>query len=75
MRILSFGEGPPSRVSALLPRLVVVPPESAFPGFGDFHPLPDLDHIQARRPPLLKSVVRIQDLWIHGSSKRNLPIT
>lgn len=43
---LSFGEGVPSRVTSLLPRLIVVPPESAFPGFGDFVPLPDLDHIQ-----------------------------
>lgn len=47
---LSFAEGVPSRVTALLPRLIVVPPESAYPGFGEFVPLPDLDHIQVGHP-------------------------
>lgn len=49
LRMLSFGEGAPSRVTALLPKLIVVPPDSAYPGFGDFQPLPGLDHIQAHR--------------------------
>ncbi len=49
LRVLSFGEGAPSRVTALLPKLIVVPPDSAYPGFGDFQPLPGLDHIQAHR--------------------------
>jgi len=43
---LSFGEGVPTAVQRLLPRMVVVPPESAYPGFGDFVMLHDMDHIQ-----------------------------
>jgi hypothetical protein len=36
----------PTAVQRLLPRMVVVPPESAYPGFGDFVMLSDMDHIQ-----------------------------
>ena len=36
----------PIQVQRLLPKMVVVPPESAYPGFGDFVMLHDMDHIQ-----------------------------
>lgn len=46
---LSFGEGVATHVQRLLPRVVVVPPDSAYPGFGDFVVLSDMDHIEVRR--------------------------
>ena len=47
---LSFAEGVPTHVQRLLPRVLVVPPDSAYPGFGDFVMLRDMDHIEVRRP-------------------------
>ena len=48
---LSFAEGVPTHVQRLLPKVVVVPPESAYPGFGDFVMLSDMDHIAVCKPP------------------------
>jgi hypothetical protein len=69
---LSFAEGVPSRVTALLPRLIVVPPESAYPGFGEFVPLADLDHIQVGRPA---SFALCQSDRVFAYEQLRLPVT
>ena len=46
--VLSFGEGMPMRVAYL--KTLVVPLESSYPGYGEFHVLPSHDHISACKP-------------------------
>jgi pimeloyl-ACP methyl ester carboxylesterase len=48
LKVLSFGEGQPTRVSYLSAH--IVPHESAFPGYGEFVVLPDHDHINVCKP-------------------------
>jgi len=48
--ILSFAEMQTTKVLSVLPKLQVVPPSSAFPGYGQFIPLEDLDHITSCKP-------------------------
>ncbi|KAK9829898.1 hypothetical protein WJX72_008538 [[Myrmecia] bisecta] len=48
--VLSFGEGVPTHLVSMLPKAVVVPEESAYPGYGDFVMLRDVDHINACKP-------------------------
>lgn len=71
LRVLSFGEGQPIRLSSLLPPMLVVPPESATPEFGTFHWLPDIDHINVRARYVRMTAVELRnrtlddvgDLW------------
>ncbi len=50
LSVLSFGEGIPTVINGLLPKLLVVPEESANPGFGDFVLLKGIDHINVCKP-------------------------
>lgn len=50
--VLSFCEGAPTSVMMSLPQLVVVPEASAYPGYGRFVVLRDVDHINACKPIL-----------------------
>ena len=47
LAVLSMAEGIPTALLPLVPPLIVVPPESAFPGYGDFLTLPGALHILA----------------------------
>lgn len=51
LAVLSFCEGMPLSLVPMLPRLVVVPAETASPGYGDTVLLPSADHIDACKPP------------------------
>ncbi|KFM25668.1 Protein SERAC1 [Auxenochlorella protothecoides] len=48
LAVLSFGEGKPTRVAYI--KTLVVPLESAYPGYGEFFVLPSHDHISACKP-------------------------
>ncbi len=48
--VLSYGEGRPLSLAPILPRVVVVPKDSAYPGYGDFVVLEDHDHIATCKP-------------------------
>ena len=48
---LSFAEGVSTHVGRLLPKVIVVPADSAYPGFGDLVMLNDMDHIAVCKPP------------------------
>jgi hypothetical protein len=48
LRVLSFSEGLPTKLSYVYTH--VVPHESAYPGYGDFKVLADHDHITACKP-------------------------
>ena len=50
LRVLSFGETVRMAVAPLLPRVLVVPPDSAAPGYGPFWLLPGRDHIAVCKP-------------------------
>jgi hypothetical protein len=50
LRVLSFGETERLAVAPLLPRVLVVPPESAAPGYGEFVLLEGEDHIGVCKP-------------------------
>jgi len=50
LRVLSFGETVRMAVAPLLPRVLVVPPDSAAPGYGAFWLLPGRDHIGVCKP-------------------------
>ncbi|KAK9804176.1 hypothetical protein WJX73_009170 [Symbiochloris irregularis] len=52
--VLSFGEGQPMSIAGLLPRMLVVPPENANPGYGEFLILQDADHIDTCKPRSLE---------------------
>ena len=49
--VLSFCEGTPLSLVPMLPRLVVVPEETGFPGYGETVLLPEADHIDVCKPP------------------------
>ncbi|KAL6771089.1 hypothetical protein ACKKBF_B33870 [Auxenochlorella protothecoides x Auxenochlorella symbiontica] len=48
LAVLSFGEGKPTRVAYI--KTLVVPLESAYPGYGEFFVLPSHDHVSACKP-------------------------
>lgn len=48
--VLSFGEGRGTLISAVLPFMLVVPPEAAYPGYGKFILLEDSNHINTCKP-------------------------
>ena len=48
--VLSFGETEKLAFAPLLPAVIVVPPESASPGYGEYISLPGADHIRACKP-------------------------
>jgi protein SERAC1 len=50
--VLSFAEGQPTSLAGLgfLPRLLIVPVDSAYPGFGGLTLLQDEDHINVCKP-------------------------
>ncbi|KAI8470589.1 MAG: hypothetical protein J3K34DRAFT_385248 [Monoraphidium minutum] len=48
--VLSFAEGLPTPLAGFIPRVVVVPYESAFPGFGASRILPAHDHVDLCKP-------------------------
>jgi len=50
LRVLSFGETARMAVAPLLPRVLVVPPDSAAPGYGAFWLLAGRDHIAVCKP-------------------------
>ena len=50
VRVLSYGETEKLSVARVLPPLLVVPPESAAPGYGEFVPLEGADHIRVCKP-------------------------
>ncbi|KXZ55505.1 hypothetical protein GPECTOR_2g1054 [Gonium pectorale] len=50
LRVVSLLEGQPTQLSGVIPRILVVAPDSAYPGFGAALPLPDNDHIDCCKP-------------------------
>lgn len=50
LAVLSFSEGGPTHFSGVLPKMWIVPTESAYPGFGELVVLPGTDHINACKP-------------------------
>lgn len=50
LAVVAFCEGQPTQLAGFLPKLVVVPFESAYPGFGQVHVLQDHDHINVCKP-------------------------
>ena len=50
VRVLSYGETEKLSVARVLPPLLVVPPESAAPGYGEFVALEGADHIRVCKP-------------------------
>lgn len=75
LEVLSYCEGMPMSLVPVLPRLVVVPPESAFPGFGRTVLLPDADHIDACKPPSRQdpAYAELLNLVMRVNSKRASP--
>ncbi len=49
--VLSYCEGEPLKLVGLLPKMLVVPEETAFPGYGQTVTLPAADHIDTCKPP------------------------
>ncbi len=50
LEVLSLQEGLPTHFHPLFPKLVIVPLESGYPGFGGLVLLRDLDHINTCKP-------------------------
>eukprot|EP00878_Enallax_costatus_P028873 GHUV01031225.1.p1 GENE.GHUV01031225.1~~GHUV01031225.1.p1 ORF type:complete len:122 (+),score=22.22 GHUV01031225.1:217-582(+) len=52
VQVLSFTEGLATSLAGLgfLPKILIVPYESAYPGFGEVHVLADRDHIDVCKP-------------------------
>lgn len=50
MSVLSFAEGQPTPLAGFIPKVVIVPFESAYPGYGGFRLLSDHDHIDICKP-------------------------
>ena len=48
--LLSFTEGTPLAVMGFIPKVFIVPFQSAYPGFGLVYNLVDLDHIHVCKP-------------------------
>ncbi len=48
--VLAFAEGVPLSLAPVLPKLIVVPEASAFPGYGEAVVLPVADHITTCKP-------------------------
>ncbi len=51
LSVLSYCEGEPLKLVGLLPKMLVVPAETAFPGYGTTVTLPHADHIDTCKPP------------------------
>lgn len=49
--VLSFCEGQPLKLVGVLPKMLVVPSETAFPGYGQTVTLAAADHIDTCKPP------------------------
>lgn len=68
LRVVSLLEGQPTQLSGVIPRIVIVAPDSAYPGFGAAMTLPENDHIDCCKPAgraaPAYSVVR--DLVLHA---------
>lgn len=50
VQVLSFVEGQATHLSGYIPKILIVPPESADPGFGSSVVLPHDDHISVCKP-------------------------
>lgn len=52
VQVLSFTEGLATSLAGLgfLPKILIVPYESAYPGFGEVHVLTDRDHVDVCKP-------------------------
>jgi len=50
LEVVAFSEGQPTALAGFIPKLLVVPFESAYPGFGQIHVLRDHDHIEVCKP-------------------------
>jgi hypothetical protein len=50
LRVLSFVEGQPTELAGYIPKVHIVPEESADPGFGRVVMLPGEDHITVCKP-------------------------
>jgi hypothetical protein len=52
VQVLSFVEGLPTSLAGLgfMPKIVIVPFESAYPGFGEVHVLAGQDHVDVCKP-------------------------
>lgn len=48
--ILHFSESVPTQLLPVMPKIMIVPPESAFPGFGESIQLVQADHVAACKP-------------------------
>ncbi|DBB05437.1 TPA: hypothetical protein ACH3X1_012401 [Trebouxia sp. C0004] len=58
--VLSFGEGIPTTINNMLPKLTVVPETSSYPGYGDFVLLKGADHINICKPPQRSDVAYVK---------------
>jgi hypothetical protein len=50
VRVLSFAEGQPTPLAGFIPKVVIVPFESAYPGYGSVRVLPSHDHVDICKP-------------------------
>ncbi|GFR49269.1 hypothetical protein Agub_g11249, partial [Astrephomene gubernaculifera] len=50
LRVVSLLEGQPTQLSGVIPRILIVEPQSAYPGFGAAMLLPGNDHIDVCKP-------------------------
>jgi hypothetical protein len=48
--VLSFAEGLPTPLAGFIPKVVIVPFESAYPGFGTVRVLSQKDHVDICKP-------------------------
>jgi hypothetical protein len=80
LQVLSYCEGQPLKLVGLLPKMLVVPEETAFPGYGQTVTLPDADHIDTCKPPtradpayseLLQLIIRVSQGCREGDDGRH----
>ncbi|GIL79686.1 hypothetical protein Vretifemale_8977 [Volvox reticuliferus] len=70
LRVVSLLEGQPTQLSGVIPRILVVAPDSAYPGFGASMTLPENDHIDCCKPAsqAAPAYLVVRDLVLHAIS-------
>ncbi|GLC40763.1 hypothetical protein PLESTB_000025100 [Pleodorina starrii] len=68
LRVVSLLEGQPTQLSGVIPRILIVAPDSAYPGFGAALTLPENDHIDCCKPAGRTSPAYsvVRDLVVHA---------
>ncbi|GLI68116.1 hypothetical protein VaNZ11_012443 [Volvox africanus] len=68
LRLVSLLEGQPTQLSGVIPRILIVAPDSAYPGFGASITLPENDHIDCCKPAsqAAPAYLVVRDLVLHA---------